>query len=83
MYGIFSWQGLGVKSILLSAPIDILILLFFVAFFICFEWIYRDKEYGFQISRSNRMVTWPMYLIIFSSCLLFGGSGSDFIYFQF
>ncbi len=75
--------GIGIQPFIHSEALQKLILLFFFIFFMVFEWIYRDKQYGFQIAGLNKYVAWCIYLFIFTSCLLFGGSESEFIYFQF
>ena len=81
--GIGRNNGIGIAEFIQTDALQKLILLLFVIFFLFFEWIYRDRQYGFQIAGTNKYIAWGLYLFLYSSCLLFGGSEAEFIYFQF
>jgi D-alanyl-lipoteichoic acid acyltransferase DltB (MBOAT superfamily) len=76
-------KGIGFKTFIQIDALPMIFLFCFLIFFLIFEWQYRHEQYGFQISGMNRLIAWSLYLLIFTSCLLFGGSESEFIYFQF
>lgn len=57
--------------------------IFFVIIFLFFEWIHRNKEFGFQLESRNKIFNWSLYLLIFVSVFLFAGKHQEFIYFQF
>lgn len=51
------------------------------------EWLQREKQFGLQLDTTGifryRPVRWGTYILIFVNILLFAGSQTDFIYFQF
>jgi len=55
----------------------------FLFIFLIFEWLHRNKSYGFALNNSNKLLNWALYLLFFSSIFLFGGEQQEFIYFQF
>ena len=59
------------------------LLFLFLCVFIVIEWIHREKEYGLQIQGVHRIISWPLFILITITIILFGGSQQDFIYFQF
>ncbi|MEL5893907.1 MBOAT family O-acyltransferase [Bacteroides sp. GD17] len=58
----------------------------YIMFLVVIEWLQRDKQHALQgiehISR-YRLVRWCLYLLLSVGILLFSGSQTDFIYFQF
>jgi alginate O-acetyltransferase complex protein AlgI len=57
----------------------------FIVILLSFEWIYRDRKFGFDISNLHIVFRWVMYL--FLVCILFiyndNEETGNFIYFQF
>lgn len=68
-----------------SDPLQYLILLILLLFFLVLEWIGRDANYALERLGLNwhRMIRRGFYLIIFCLVFLLGGTEQDFIYFQF
>lgn len=71
-------------SIPAKRPTDLIILLLI---FIIIEWIFREREYGFDLNtkKTPRVLRWFFYYVILITIYLFGAFQSDieFIYFQF
>ena len=55
----------------------------FIVIFFFFEWFHRDKKFGFQFENKFFIFNWVLYMFIFISIFLFGGTQQEFIYFQF
>lgn len=83
----FSYLGEMLSTSLVAAPsaappVQLWILLIF---FISIEWIQRSKEHGLEIKEktSSPYLRWLLYIILVILIDLFGGTQSQFIYFQF
>jgi D-alanyl-lipoteichoic acid acyltransferase DltB (MBOAT superfamily) len=48
-----------------------------------FEWINRNKQYGFDVGSLNKVIRWTLYLFIIGLIFIFGTQSETFIYFQF
>lgn len=81
--GFLRFDGISLISFIISHNINIVILCFFIAIMFVTEWVNRKNEYGIEKLTKSRLVNWSFFLFLYSSCLIFGGSESDFIYFQF
>ncbi len=62
--------------------------LIWVAVMLAVEWAYRDRAYTLDMNGTKGLlrftaVRWSLYACICIACLLFSGSQTDFIYFQF
>ena len=68
--------------------------LFFTGILMLVEWIFRRKEFGFQIHTSTsiaqksnftniRSLRWLIYIVLVVIIIIFRGNQADFIYFQF
>lgn len=61
--------------------------LLLAALLIIVEWFQRDKMHGLQIEYKGvfryRAVRWALYYLLFIAIILFAGSNTQFIYFQF
>ncbi len=62
--------------------------LMWVGIMLIVEWVYRHRQYTLDFSEANglvryRLVRWSVYATICIACLLFSGTQTDFIYFQF
>lgn len=59
----------------------------FIIILMISEWIQRDKDFALQINHKGifryRPVRWLLYMTLLFVILVFGGSQSQFIYFQF
>ena len=57
---------------------------FFIGLLLGVEWIYRNKEFGLDLSNvKRRPMRWSIYFSISFLILFFAGSQEEFIYFQF
>ena len=69
-------------------------ILFFIGIFMLIEWIFRRKEFGFQIYTTTsmakngnfmniRLLRWLAYIVLILVIIIFRGNQAEFIYFQF
>jgi D-alanyl-lipoteichoic acid acyltransferase DltB (MBOAT superfamily) len=60
-------------------------LIFILAIFFLFEWIYRDKRFPLENIQSHLNVAsrWGLYILMIFVILYFSNSEQQFIYFQF
>lgn len=59
-----------------------------IAIMLFTEWLYRDREYTLDLNGTHGLLRhswarWGLYVTICMMCLLFHGTQTDFIYFQF
>ena len=47
------------------------------------EWIFRSKEHGLEISHLNQKLRWSIYAVFVWLVLFNFGSNQEYIYFQF
>lgn len=76
-------EGINPTMLFFTEPIKLILLFCSVCMLLFFEWTFRTKQHGLQLSETPRVVSWILYLGIFTSVILFAGSKADFIYFQF
>lgn len=62
--------------------------LLWVGIMLIVEWVYRHRQYTLDFSSARglvryRLVRWSVYATICVACMLFSGTQTDFIYFQF
>lgn len=61
--------------------------LVWVAVMLTVEWVYRHRPYTLDFAAKGlvryRLVRWSVYAAICIACILFSGTQTDFIYFQF
>ncbi len=57
----------------------------FIFILIIVEWLQRKKQHALQFGSLNMplLLRWSIYYVIIVFIILFGGSGQEFIYFQF
>ena len=76
-------NGISPYDLLFDKPIKFFLFICLFCFFICIEWIARDKQHSLQLTKTPQIVLWALYLFLFTSIFLFSGAKGDFIYFQF
>jgi len=80
---LFSSSFFELPSIL-TPKLDMVYLMFNILFLIGIEWIQQEKEHGLDLKNVSTIKRRILYLLVFSSILLFGTFGKEeFIYFQF
>jgi len=88
VFGAFDYLRRILSTTIVNAPgvllngstvyITVLILLFF-----CVEWMHKEKNHDFEISKYPVVIRWSFYIGVFVLIFLFGRSADTFIYFQF
>lgn len=60
-------------------------LYFFIALFICFEWMGRHQKYALEVFalKWSRSLRWVVYYLLIICIISFSGSNVQYIYFQF
>lgn len=79
--GIFSYSLFQTPNFEdLNSAIKILI---WLAIFICFEWMGRQKDFAFEIIKGPRFLRWSVYCVMLVLIVFYSGKPQEFIYFQF
>ena len=76
-------DGISPLSLFFSEPIKLFLLFCFLWILLFVEWISRGNKHGLQLPPMPKIVSWGLYLVLFTVTLLFSGNKADFIYFQF
>lgn len=86
--GIFSKSLMSIPVLDLkkiSVGADIIYVVLLIMFFLLFEWLHRNKQYGLQFNdiKVSKVVRWSIYYTIIGLIIYFQGNQQTFIYFQF